>query len=80
MRVAFSLRSVSDAQVSLGALSSLTFDAVADAAWSEWDATLGRIAVRDDSSLAGAMRERELFYSVLFYVILFAILLFLLFC
>ena len=46
LAVGFSLRSVADAEASVREATAVGFDAVADAAWREWDTTLGRINVR----------------------------------
>lgn len=69
VRVGFSLKSVADAKTRVAKIDGISFDEVANAAFREWDSTLGRIAVEDDPSSIPALRERNLFYSVLFHAL-----------
>lgn len=69
VRVGFSLKSVADAKAGVAKTAGISFDEVVNAAFREWDSTLSRIAVEDDPSSIPALRERNLFYSVLFHAL-----------
>lgn len=69
VKVGFSLKSVAHAKVGVTKTAGISFDEIAAAALREWGGTLGRIAVEDDPSSTPALRERNLFYSVLFHAL-----------